>query len=91
MVNNFNIAYDIVRQQTMLYVSIRCRTSAYDVVRQHTMSYVTVTSAYYVVRQHTVGGSSQPRITWMQIAMVGQPIKSGGIQMEGIQVDVWLP
>ncbi len=29
---NCNIAYDIVRQHTMSYVSIRCRTSTYDVV-----------------------------------------------------------
>ncbi len=34
MVNNCNIAYDIVRQHTISYVSIQCRTSAYDVVRQ---------------------------------------------------------
>ncbi len=42
MVNNCNIAYDIVRQHTTSYVSIRCSTSAYDVVRQHTMSYVSI-------------------------------------------------
>jgi hypothetical protein len=57
MVNNCNIAYDIVRQQTMLYVSIQCRTSAYDVVRQHTMSSVSIRcrmSASDVVRQHTM-------------------------------------
>ncbi len=56
-VNNCNIAYDIVRQHTISYVSIRCRTSAYDVVRQHTRSYVSIrfrTSAYDVVRQHTI-------------------------------------
>jgi hypothetical protein len=51
MVNNCNIAYDVVRQHTISYVSIRCRTSAYDVVRQNTMSYVSIlcrTSAYYI-------------------------------------------
>jgi hypothetical protein len=32
-------AYDVVRQHTMLYVSIRYRTSAYYVVRQHTISH----------------------------------------------------
>jgi hypothetical protein len=57
MVNKCNIAYDIVRQHTMLYVSIRCRMSAYDAVRQHTMSYVSIRcrmSAYDVVRQDTM-------------------------------------
>ena len=55
--NNCNIAYDVVLQHTISYVSIRCRTSAYDIVRQHTMSYVSIryrTSAYDVVRQHTM-------------------------------------
>ena len=45
-------AYDVVYQNTMSYVSIRCRTSAYDIVRQHTMSYVSIrcrTSTYDVV------------------------------------------
>ncbi len=55
--NNCNIAYDVVCQHTMSYVSIQCSTSAYYVVRQHTMSYVSIrcrTSAYYVVYMHTM-------------------------------------
>jgi hypothetical protein len=35
-------AYDIVRQHTVLYVSIRWCTSACDVNRQHTMLYVSI-------------------------------------------------